>query len=216
MKRSLVTSLRLAFEVPDEDPDQPDRWLMITTTYRPGLDWEPCHISNMLRHYRRELAQTGDKLVYAWVLEMQKRGAPHYHVAIRAPRGRKLSMPDAAGYWPHGSTRIEWARNPVGYMAKYLSKLNEIDHYPKGARISGFGGLTPEAKRERRYWAAPSYIREQFGECCNPFRRAGGGWIDRETGEVLPARYQCVGRGAGRVRLVDTWGGDQPPEWISR
>lgn len=206
MKRNTITALRIADEMPNADPARPDRWLMATLTYQPGIEWEARHVTETVRAYRRYLRRHVDSpLIYAWVLEMQKRGAPHYHLAIRSPQGRKLPMPDEAGYWPHGSTRIEWARNAVGYMAKYLSKINELERYPKGARISGFGGLSESGRIERRRWLAPAYVREAFEADADPIRRRGGGWLDRETGEICPSRYQCIGRSRKTVRLIDLW-----------
>lgn len=214
MKRNVLTCARLIDGIQQQRKGRPDRWAMLTATYREDVDWDPRHVSDLLRNARLFAKEGGWLFVYVWTLEMTRRGRPHYHVAMKLPAGVKLPKPDDAGWWPHGMTRVEFARNPVAYLAKYLSKVDSLDCYPKGARISGFGGLPPEAKRERRLWASPRYVRELFGEEADPFRAQGGGWLDRETGEHLPSRYQVVSRGRRQVQLLDLWEGkDVPPGW---
>lgn len=178
---------------------------MITTTYRPDVEWEPKQITRLVKVARHYVEKRGFVFRYVWVLEMTKRSRPHYHLAIKLPYGLKLPKPDQAGWWQHGWTNIETVRHVVGYLAKYMSKVDSFDHYPKGARITGFGGLPEEAKRERRWWVSPSYVREEFGESANPFRAEGGGWINRETGEIMPSRYGLVGRSGRTLRLIDLW-----------
>lgn len=212
MKRNVLTTARLMAALPDQVQGRRDRMAMLTTTYAEDQEWDRRDITRTFTHMRRFAKERDFALIYLWVLEMTKRGRPHYHVAIKLPAGVKLPKPDDAGWWTKGMTRTEFARHPVAYMAKYLSKVDSLSHYPKGARISGFGGLPGEEKRERRYWASPSYVRECFGGEANPFRAPGGGWLDRESGEVLPSRYQLVSRGRSEVRLVDLWdGADRPP-----
>ena len=214
MKRSLLTTTRLMDDLPSQVPGRPDRWAMITATYAPSEDWEPRHISDMLRQGRMFARDHEFLFRYLWVLELTRAGRPHYHVALKLPAGVRLPKPDDAGWWPYGMTRIEYARHPVAYMAKYLSKLDRVDHYPRGARISGFGGLPQEARRERRRWAAPRYVRELLGEEADPFRAEGGGWLDRDSGEVLPSPYRLITRSRSRVELLDLWGGqERPPGW---
>lgn len=83
---------------------------MVTLTYREVDAFEPLHITKLLKCIRSWLARRGRKLHYVWVAELQQRGALHYHLLIWLPRGLTLPKPDKQGWWPHGSTRIEWAR----------------------------------------------------------------------------------------------------------
>ena len=139
MKRSLLTTTRLMDDLPSQVPGRPDRWAMITATYAPSEDWEPRHISDMLRQGRMFARDHEFLFRYLWVLELTRAGRPHYHMALKLPAGVRLPKPDDAGWWPYGMTRIEYARHPVAYMAKYLSKMDRVDHYPRGARIRGLG-----------------------------------------------------------------------------
>jgi hypothetical protein len=95
---------------------------------------------------------TGDRDIpfrYVWVAELQKRGALHYHVAIWLPKRVQLPKFDKQGWWPHGSTQRLIAKNAVGYLMKYLSKISPFHKFPKGVRIHGFGGLTQQARGNR-------------------------------------------------------------------
>ena len=59
---------------------------------------------------------------YVWVLELTKRGRPHYHVLFWLPRGISMPKADKQGWWRHGMTNTVPARSPVGYLCKYTSK----------------------------------------------------------------------------------------------
>lgn len=201
MRRSLLTSARLL-----RDEVRPGsfrtKWAMVTLTYAPEHEWEPCHIVQFIKAIREYLRRRGHALRYVWVAELQKRGALHYHVLLQLPKGITLPKPDKRGWWPHGMTKIEWARHALGYLAKYASKGTTDDRFPKGARISGAGGLSQEAKRIKRWWLSPSYVREAFGEQANPFRASGGGWLDRLSGEWLRPLWGLVAVGRDSIRLV--------------
>ena len=172
------------------------RWkpVMVTLTYRPGERWGSRHVSDFLGHVRKYLARRHDcALHHVWVSELQSRGAVHYHVLLWLPRGITLPKPDKQGWWAYGSTKIEWARSPAGYMAKYASKGSSAHELPKGLRLHGRGGLTASQRQIVRYWCLPRYVREHFqseGQKDNALpdvvRMAGGGWIDRATGEWMP------------------------------
>jgi len=167
------------------------RCVMVTLTYRPGVNWHPRHLPELLDRARKWLAIRRQKLRYVWVAELQYRGAVHYHLVIWLPRGLTLPKPDKQGWWPHGSTRIEWARKPVGYLAKYASKGDWSDgggpRFPRGLRLHGRGGLERDQRRVVSWWVLPRYVREYFTEVGAIVRRAlGGGWVDELTGEWIP------------------------------
>lgn len=201
MRRAVLTSARLLRDEPRRGSFR-GRWAMLTLTYRPDAEWDRRHVSDLLHHARHWLARRGHKLRYVWVMELTERGAPHYHIAVYLPKGLTLPKPDKQGWWRWGWTRIEWAKHLIGYLAKYISKGSADHEYPKAARISGSGGLSAQARREKRWWLAPSYVREQFGQDADPFRAAGGGWEDRSTGEWVGSQWLLVAIGRRSVRLV--------------
>jgi|GEM_PF-2269126 len=132
MKRSVLTTARLMAEMPDQVSGRPDRMAMLTMTYADDQEWQPDDVVRTIRLARSFSRERDFSLVYLWVLEMTKRGRPHYHMALKLPATLKLPKPDDAGWWTKGMTRIEYARHPVAYMAKYLSKVDARDYYPKG------------------------------------------------------------------------------------
>ena len=106
---------------------------MVTLTYREDVEWSPRQVSGYLKCVR-EWARRKDIFIhYVWVLELTKRGRPHYHVLFWLPKGVSMPKADKQGWWKHGMTRSEWAHSPVGYLCKYTSKGIDFDsgaNYP--------------------------------------------------------------------------------------
>lgn len=169
------------------------RWAMLTATYGPDIEWSASQIRALLNNIREYVKRRGYVAQYVWVLELTKAGRPHYHVLLWLPDGQMLPKPDDQGWWPHGKTRIEWARRAVGYIAKYASKGMEQDQWaqlPKGARLSGNGGLDKSGRIEVRYWCMPMWVRHKWHTICDVIRIKGG-YVNRDTGEYLASPYRC-------------------------
>lgn len=112
------------------------RMVMLCLTYRKVKDYRPGHIGQFTQVMRNKL---NDQLLgWAWVAELQKRGAVHYHIAIMIKKNTDLPLPDKSGWWTHGITQIETITN-IAYMLKYQGKdrQKELAKYPKGARLYG-------------------------------------------------------------------------------
>ena len=173
------------------------RWAMVTLTYAKQGQWEPRQISGFQQAVRDHMRYRRHKLRMLWVAELTQAGRVHYHAMIWLPVGSRLPKPDQAGWWPHGSTRIEWAKKPAGYLAKYVSKGCEgIGGYPKGARTYAILGLEPADRRVVRWWAAPGWVRESFTGPEDDVRPAeGGGYLARSTGEWHPTPWVCILQG---------------------
>lgn len=188
---------------------QRSRWrvAMLTLTYRDGVEWGPGQVSAIVRHIRQWLARKGIGMRHVWVQEFTKRGKPHYHMLLWLPLGITLPKPDKRGWWPWGMTRIEWARNAVGYIAKYASKADSLHRPAKGARMHGSGGLDGDAKLEQRWWKLPSWLRGDGQLPCPAGRvmpsdrvrraptAAGGGFIHPDTGECYRSPWIVFFRG---------------------
>jgi hypothetical protein len=163
---------------------------MLTLTYRPGLEYRPRHVSEMLKRVRHWLARRGEGLRAEWCLELTQAGRPHYHVLVWLPRGLTLPKPDKRGWWPHGLTRIEWARRPVGYIAKYASKGTKGHALPRGSRVFAVLGLDAQGRRVKRWWCAPGWVRSLWPDAAADVSPApGGGWVARATGEWHPSPW---------------------------
>lgn len=203
MKRSTVTAARL---ITDEASAGGSRWkaAMVTLTYRPGRVYTPRDVSEFLKRVRQWAARRGFDLRYVWVLELTKAGSPHYHAVLWLPKGVTLPKPDKQGWWPHGHTRIEWARNAVGYLAKYASKGCAVEDLPRGARICGSGGLSDQARNERAWWLSPGWVRSTWSQADRPRRASAGvgGWVSTVSGEWLPSPWR-VRFERGRVVLQE-------------
>lgn len=200
LRCSVLTAARLHVQ---EKP----RWkvAMLTLTYKnlaPGREgrdrWAPGQISDLVRHVRQWLKRRGVEMRHVWVQEFTKKGRPHYHVLLWLPLGLTIPKPDKRGWWPHGTTQIEWARDAVGYIAKYASKADSLHPPAKGARMHGNGGLTGGALIEQRWWKLPGWLRE----CVEPsdgVRRAapgsGGGFVNPGSGEVYRSPWVVFFKG---------------------
>lgn len=195
LKKNVITSARLMAE---QTKGERVRAAMVTLTYRPEDDWNPRQIAAYVTRVREWMRRRGIPARYVWVLELTKAGRPHYHVLWWLPKGVTMPKADKRGWWPHGMTRSEWARNAVGYLAKYASKGTGDASFPKGARIYGVGGLGVPARLERAWWNLPVSVREWGGPLSLWRRSPGGGWVSRATGEWRDALWsvQIIG---GRV-----------------
>src|SRR5690242_11250938 len=69
------------------------RALEITLTYREKDDWQPDHISRYMDKLRRRY-KPRQLMAYAWVAELQERGAIHYHVLVVVSKEVFLATPD--------------------------------------------------------------------------------------------------------------------------
>lgn len=193
LKCSVLTAARLHVQ-------ERARWkvAMLTLTYRPEVDWSPGQISEVVRHIRQYLKRKGIEMRFVWVQEFTKKGRPHYHMLLWLPLGITLPKPDKRGWWSCGMTKIEWARNAVGYIAKYASKGDSLAQPAKGARMHGNGGLTGYALLEQRWWKLPTWLRGRV-EPADRVRRAaprsGGGFVDPGSGEVYRSPWEVIFRG---------------------
>lgn len=142
------------------------RKTFITLTYRSVHDWKRCHISEFVKRMRQWMARRSAPCMYVWVGELQKRGALHYHLLVWVPRKLRLPKPDRCGWWPHGMSNIETARNPVGYMVKYATKTrpDDLKRLKPGVRLHGNGGHTPTSRVQLRQSLAPWWLRKLHGQ----------------------------------------------------
>ena len=185
LRRSVLTSARLHCQ-------ERSKWrvAMLTLTYAPEYDWKPFQITGLIRSIRQYLKRKNISTRFVWVQEFTKKGRPHYHLLLWLPFGFKVPMPDKRGWWPYGMTKFEWARNAIGYIAKYASKADSLHQPEKGARMHGNGGLTGDALLEQRWWRLPSWCREMTlpEDRCKPM--PGGGIVNQETGEIYITPWQ--------------------------
>lgn len=164
--------------------------VMATLTYRPEARWSAEHISDYLRLSKQWAARRGFVLRYQWVLELTKRGVPHYHVLFWLPYGERLPKPDESGHWPHGLSKIETARRPVGYLVKYASKANFTTYsLPKHARLFGVGGCSTQGRLAAHRAGLPMWLSENMQAGTRATRVPFVGWVERETGVIFKSPY---------------------------
>ena len=171
---------------------------MVTLTYRDDVDWSPRQVSNYLKCVREWARRKGIFIHYVWVLELTKRGRPHYHVLFWLPRGISMPKADKQGWWRHGMTNTVPARSPVGYLCKYTSKGIDFDSWgklPRGGRLYGHGGYTPKMRITRAWRVAPAWVRELIDEI-DGVKKVGAYWVNRVSGMGIrsPFTFDHVNR----------------------
>ena len=169
------------------------RTALVTLTYRPGETWAAWQISQVQDAYTSWLRRRGIPFRAVWVLELTKAGVPHYHLVLWLPRGITPPKPDKQGWWRHGCTRVEWARNATGYLVKYASKGTAWTSFPPGARlfgVRGLGTLWPSYRYQRR----PFWLQEVTRISTRLMRRPGGWFVDRDTGQAWQSPWMLVAR----------------------
>lgn len=167
------------------------RVVMVTPTYAPGSAWNPRDITNLTKCVRQWLARRGLEFRYVWVMEYTKKGFPHYHMLVWLPLGITLPYADKRGWWNKGWTNQEWARNAVGYIAKYASKGTDQKRITS-ARHHGNGGMTGEAQLEQRWWKLPQWLRESVAPADGVKRIPKLGYLSPGTGEVFRSPWEVI------------------------
>jgi hypothetical protein len=110
------------------------RMVMITLTYRNVDDYRSGHMNTYMKAIKQSLSD--GLLSFAWVAELQERGAVHYHLVVVVKRGTRIPMPDKSGMWPHGMSQVRTARTPF-YLVKYTGKERQKDlgRFPRSCRL---------------------------------------------------------------------------------
>ena len=161
----------------------------VTLTYAEVQGYQPEHVTQYLDRLRNWCGRRRVKIHYQWVLELQQRGAPHYHLLIWIPEGFKIPKPDAQGWWSHGSSNIQRALKGAGYLVKYVSKGNNACFsMPRGARLFGTGGA-PAAKLARHRAGLPTWLRKKTPATSRAVRVPFEGWMCVETGEMFESPF---------------------------
>lgn len=135
-----------------------DMWdAFLTLTYPENFPMDGVAVKKQLHAFTMYL--TRRKIAYLWILEFQRRGAPHFHVLIKGfiPKAELArTWYDIVGSWDPGhlaaGTRVEAIKNPdqVGaYMAAYMGKLDQKT-VPKGYEHVG------------RFWGASRVLAKTF------------------------------------------------------
>lgn len=177
------------------------RMVMQTLTYRGVDDWKANQIRDYMQVVRKHL---GKKLLsYAWVAELQRRGAVHYHVLLVVRKGAKIPHPDKAGWWPWGMTKVQTART-VFYICKYVGKEYQKEGpFPKGLRMFAVwfaDGVIEDLQRWFfRLSSLPGWLQEVIRALPQEYggkwaRAPGGGWVYEGTEYQSPYEFLGVVR----------------------
>jgi len=162
--------------------DHEARMVMVTLTYRKKGDYQAGHI----RAYLKAIKQScGSNLWgWAWVSEVQKRGAVHYHLMLLLKKGSRFPWPDKSGMWPWGMSKVETARSPY-YLVTYVGKSyqKDLSKLPKGCRLYGVSIRFGDADTQKVYRAMAGLQGNGRGE--SDWRYAGAAVTEGYARHIL-------------------------------
>lgn len=173
------------------------RLVMARLSYRPGDDWRANDVREFCLKVRDELGKS--LKAYAWVAELQERGAVHYHVLMLVDRGTRIPFFDKAGWWVHGSTRIETAVRTIFYICSYTAKegYQKFGNFPKGLRMFavwiGDDVIDAGTRWKFRLSAFPAWLAKKIQPLGRSFkvkRNDGGGWLVDDF--LFESPYECI------------------------
>lgn len=167
------------------------RAFAITLTYAENSQFAHDQISTFIHYFRKKLSSMGYKFQYVWTLE--KATALHYHLTMWLPRGFRLTHKDLESRWPWGSTWIAACKS-VRAWVRYISKREDKDNLPTGAKIFSHGGLDHEGKEAVRRADFPHWLKSTLPTEAAP-ARVSGAWVDTGTGEIFECPWLWTGRG---------------------
>lgn len=105
--------------------------------------------AGMIRDYVKELKRIlSDRLYgFAWVAELQERGAVHYHLLACIDKSVRVPMPDKSGMWKWGSSNVVKAKTAY-YICSYIGKERQKDlsRFPKSCRTFAVSYRLPEGQ----------------------------------------------------------------------
>lgn len=164
---------------------------MVTLTYRDDVVWTAKQVTSYIKCVREWARRKGITVHYVWVLELTKKGRPHYHVMWWLPKGVSMPKADKQGWWKHGFTKSEWARSPVGYLCKYTSKGVDKESWgkiPRGSRLHGNGGFNAPLRLVKAWYCAPAWVRAiiSFNDKA---RKKGRYWVNVRSGMGIQSPY---------------------------
>lgn len=187
---------RVVIAAADATRDLPgfrSRGILVTLTYREREPWRSEDVTQYVRAVREFLRRRGVMCRYQWVLELTKRGRPHYHVLFWVPPSVRLPKPDTSGQWKHGLTRIEKARRPVGYLVKYATKGGVEDGtLPYGARLFGVGAPDKSVRLARHRAGLPAWLAASSDPDEWLSRVTRVGWVERSSGLVHVTPFDTI------------------------
>lgn len=120
--------------------------VFLTLTYADNMqDFEQAKID--LNIFLTKLRKRYKKLVYVWVIELQKRGAIHFHLVLN----HQIPIKTLNKFWYHGASNIQYIKkSAANYIGCYMGKAETPI---EGKRY----GMSTSVLQEIRYKTVISY-----------------------------------------------------------
>lgn len=109
----------------------PGRYVMVTLTYPGAFETEPSEWKRHLAAFRRRWEREYGKTAAGWVMEFQRRGAAHFHLAVRIADDAELAQLQAfastAWYEVVGSGDLRHLA--AGTQVKLVTDIGGVGRY---------------------------------------------------------------------------------------
>jgi hypothetical protein len=182
LRKAIYEWARIIVVIPDT------RMVMLTLTYRPGEEWSRLDISEYLLKLKKKLKNK--LLAYAWVAELQERGAVHYHIIVVCKKTAYIPMPDKSGMWKKGNSNYKKAKTAY-YIVAYTKKKYQKDYDKFPAYCHAFAVYVSDkalqvALRENRLPEWKKEIKKKYGNQADEiiaFHKEDCGWCYRSCSE---------------------------------
>lgn len=170
-----------------------DQWL-ITLTYRDKYGWQARNISQFNKLLRSWASRRGIRIIGFWVMELQQRGAPHYHILLFIPTEYTPPRPDYNRRWVHGYSRQRRVTDGMPYLLKSVSKIRSGRHaMPRNARLFGIFGLNADGRNRLRHARLPEWLQTLAEVDDRIVRQGDGFWVNWTKGAVYRSPWRFVG-----------------------
>lgn len=178
-------------------------------------------LHNFLKVFRKRYPGT----VYLWILEFQRRGAPHFHLFLPfspSPEvGRELAAiwlrvsgqsddQQAVAFHEHSRNFITWDMGNGSYICKYIEKSRQKDVPDNFVNVGRFWGASrglvpmPIDVDFDSFASAHDLRDEKTGECSDAVILAArwlGKWYERQT----PKKYRKFRRNFRKMAMKTGW-----------
>jgi len=139
---------------------------MVTLTYDtkgllvPASEWSPKHVSVFIDRLKKRKGLT--VLAYSWVVELQERGVPHYHIVI-IYQG-VVPYPDKSGLWRYGLSNVKFRLRSPYYLIRYTGKEKQKNFslLPSGSRAYAVSISDKYTYNIMKSLLLPEVIRERY------------------------------------------------------
>jgi len=182
-------------------------------------------LDNFFKDIRRKFKTLGLPFSYLWVLEFQRRGAPHFHLFLPFPPSAEIQYllsetwlrvsgqsddPQALAFHNHSNNFISWDMGNGAYLCKYIEKSRQKDVPDSFQNVGRFWGASrglvpmPLNVGLDDFAAAHDITDDETGECSDAVILAAR-WLGRWYERKVSKKYRKFRKNFRSMALKTGW-----------